>query len=322
MGLRLIIRQPTFSENVAQISPSDRERIAALLVTLQTAESAGAAALARWAARCQEPSLKAVLLVVSARDVEHAALASARRAQLSSTAHDDVGIGRALSGLCMALASDEVSDRAKLSMLLARFPSQSHDLFAAELAAVQGDDETRAMLDVIGDDERVSLRWLRMVQEAAPELATESQTPRPELLAFLDDFAAAECGAAAVYEAWAAVCRAPSLRGALRVLARREATHGQLASQRLRDVGSTSHATLDGALWRTAVAHAGRADIPDRDKIQPLLARYPTDESAGVWLLDQAHRCDEDPLTRTQLEIIAATEVATIAWLRRYAAAL
>lgn len=313
------IAHSTAAEPETQGSPSEPERIAALLDELQAAERAGADALARWAGTCREPILTGVLQVVSARDAAHATLAETRLRELGGSPATPVS--RGLAGLCRSLASRDVSDRSKLAVLLARFPAPPYDLFAEPLRTVTDDGETRAMLEAIGEDERVSLTWLRTVHDAAPpaESAAAIAVAVPAV-AFLDAYAAAEATAAEVYLAWAAVCASPGLRGGLRVIAAREATHARLVVRRLQQLGVVPRAQIGEPARAAALARFGCRDVTDADKLDALLARYPDDAEAAAPLLVVATAPATDPTTSTLLELIAATEVTTVAWLRQYRA--
>lgn len=315
------IARATAAEPETHGLPSEPERIAALLDELQAAERAGADALARWAGTCREPILTAVLQVVSARDAAHATLAETRLRELGGSPATPVS--RGLAGLCRSLASRDVSDRSKLAVLLARFPAPPYDLFAEPLRTVTDDGETRAMLEAIGEDERVSLTWLRTVHDAPPppeSAAAVAVAVAAPAVAFLDAYAAAEATAAEVYLAWAAVCASPALRGGLRVIAAREATHARLVVRRLQQLGVAPRAQIGEPTRAAALARFGSRDVTDADKLAALLARYPADAEAAAPLLVVATAPATDPTTSTLLELIGATEVTTVAWLRQYRA--
>ena len=102
--------------------------------------------------------------MIQSRDRRHAALATARLVALGGrpVAHVD----RDLSALCGVVSDPGISDRSKIALLLARFPPL-HDAPLDDLVRrVEGDAETHALLETIGDDERASLGWLRRMSEA------------------------------------------------------------------------------------------------------------------------------------------------------------
>src|SRR5579875_3315568 len=192
---------------------SEQARVVALLDELQAAERAGAAALEQWIRSCREPALRGGLRVVAARD---AALAEERLRRLGATPSAEVS--RALATLCGLLAAADVSDRSKLAVLLARFPGEVYDPFAEVVRSIEDDGETRALLETIGDDERASLRWLREVGEALPQVDDDGGAERETVIPLLDALRAAEAAAEEVFGAWIAVCASPGLRGGLRTI--------------------------------------------------------------------------------------------------------
>jgi hypothetical protein len=134
-----------------------------LLDAFQAAERAGADAVARWIAACGDPRLRGGLRVVRERDQRHAALAEARLRALGG--EPTARPSRDLAALCGVLGDPGVSDRSKLALLLARIPRHREEPLAELVRHFEGDPETRALLETIGDDERVTLRWLRDMSE-------------------------------------------------------------------------------------------------------------------------------------------------------------
>src|SRR5437899_12988479 len=96
--------------------------IVGLLDEFQAAERAGAEAVDRWVAVCRDARLRGGLKVIRTRDFGHASLAEGRLRALGGL--PSARVGRDLASLLAMLASPEVSDRAKLTALLARFPGQ------------------------------------------------------------------------------------------------------------------------------------------------------------------------------------------------------
>src|SRR5579883_2460976 len=274
---------------------SEQARVVALLDELQAAERAGAAALEQWIRSCREPALRGGLRVVAARDAAHATLAEERLRRLGATPSAEVS--RALATLCGLLAAADVSDRSKLAVLLARFPGEVYDPFAEVVRSIEDDGETRALLETIGDDERA------------------------RVIPLLDALRAAEAAAEEVFGAWIAVCASPGLRGGLRTIAAREGTHARLLAERLRELGAAPTRTLSAGLRRAALGYVGASGVSDVEKIARVLARYPDGRSASAALDAVAGALCEDLETRELLRLVAAGEVATIAWLRAYHAA-
>jgi hypothetical protein len=138
-----------------------RARVLGLLDAFQAAERAGAEAVGRWIIACGDPRLRGGLKVIRARDARHAALAEARLRALGGI--PGARPSRELAALCGVVADPGVSDRSKLAMLLGRLPGTADEPLGELVRDVEGDPETRALLETIVDDERASLRWLRHV---------------------------------------------------------------------------------------------------------------------------------------------------------------
>jgi len=142
---------------------SERGVVMEILDAFQAAERAGADAIGRWLAVCRDARLRGGLRVIHARDRWHAALAEARLRALGGAPR--AAVGRELAAVCAVVASPGVSDRSKLAVLLARFPETGQPPLAEPVRQVEGDTETHALLETIGDDERASLEWLRRMGE-------------------------------------------------------------------------------------------------------------------------------------------------------------
>jgi hypothetical protein len=301
--------------------PSERARLIELLDQMQAADAAGAQALAQWMAGCADPRLRGGLRVVQARDACHARLATARIVALGAT--PAAAPSRNLTALLHVLAAPGVGDRSKLAILIARFPAQADDPFVPMLGAIAADDETRALLETMADDDRVSLRWLRAVGNALPVVGLRADAEERERAeAHLDALGVAEAASSTVLDAWATSCRVPTLRGGLRGLAAREATHSRLCAERLGTLGATPRAQLSPACREAALAFFGGDGVSDHDKLDVLLARYPGDEDVAVPMTAVADVLSSDLETRELLRMIAAAEVATVAWLRAQRAGL
>jgi hypothetical protein len=301
--------------------PSERARLIELLDQMQAADAAGASALAQWLAGCADMRLRGGLRVVQARDACHASLAAARIAALGAT--PSATPSRNLTALLHVLAAPGVGDRSKLAILIARFPADSDDPFQPMLGAVAADDETRALFETMADDDRLSLRWLRELGGAPTVIAVRTDgAERRRAEAHLDALAVAEAASAEVFDAWASVCRLDRLRGGLRALAAREATHAHLCVERLKALGGSQLATLSRACRDAAFAFYADGAVPDDDKLDVLFGRYPTDDDIAAPVAAMADDVPGDLETRELLRLVAAAESATLAWLRALRAGL
>jgi hypothetical protein len=143
-----------------------------------------------------------------------------------------------------------------------------------------------------------------------------------EVLRFLDDFRAAEAAAAEVLAAWIGVCPLDGLRGGLCTIAGRERTHADLLAERLWELGAPCAAALGEEVRVAALARFGSAAVPDEEKLALVLARYPDEAAAVRPIAAVLPRLADDPETHALLQLIAAGESASVAWLRAYRAGL
>jgi hypothetical protein len=144
--------------------PVERARVIGLLDAFQAAERAGADALGRWHAVCRDPRLRAGLRVIEKRDRGHAALAEARLRALGG--EPVASPSRELAALCAVVGDPGISDRSKLTALLARSPARGAAPLGEVVAGAAGDPETHALLASIDDEERVTLAWLYRMRDA------------------------------------------------------------------------------------------------------------------------------------------------------------
>lgn len=296
------------------MAPS-RVSLHALLDEMQAAEEIGAEALGLWIAVCADPRLRGGLRVIQARDLAHVRLARRRLTTLGGAGGDTTP--QKLQHLCGVLAAPDVSNRSKLAILLSRFPARSDDALP-ELVQAIDDDESRALLETIHDDDRVSLRWLR---EMSDEPATPPAEPAPATaatLGFLDALRAAEDAGAEVTAAWRDACALPGLRGGLDTIAERERAHAALLATRLHELGAHPRAAVDPAIVAAARERFGSPQVSDEEKLAALARRYADDAAATDPLTEATLALTHDDETREILRLIAAGEAATFAWLRSY----
>jgi hypothetical protein len=294
--------------------PGDKLSLPALLDELQAAEEAGAEALGSWIATCDDGRLRGGLRVIRARDRAHARLARRRLAAIGGGTAQSAP--RQVQSLCGVLAAPDVSNRSKLAILLSRFPARADEALPDVVAGLD-DDETRALLEVVHDDDRASLRWLR---EAGEERVTEAAAPDAALdvVGFLDALRAAETASADVFGAWRDACTLPGLRGGLDTIAEREATHAALLHERLTELGGTMRATVDPLAVADAIERFGTTADSDEKKLAAVAARHPDDAATTKPLTRALDALADDGETQEMLRLIAAGEAATFAWLRSY----
>jgi hypothetical protein len=140
-----------------------------------------------------------------------------------------------------------------------------------------------------------------------------------KVLAFLGALGAALRGAADVAAAWAYASPLPGLRGGLRAIASRVATHATLVGDRLLALGGRPGATtLSGHTLATARDWYGAASYPDDRKLTRFLdpagpSRAPVDAIERF-----TAELAEDVETREMLRLVGTAEAASLAWLTAY----
>jgi hypothetical protein len=295
---------------------ADPTRALALLDDLWASERAGSAALTAWLGQCREPALRGGLRVVLGRDASHATLAAQRMRALGSEPCSEAS--PSVRRLCTIIEATDVSDRAKLAVLMSRFPRGAQDPVLEALAQLDGDRETRALIETIGADDQASLSWLRAVANEPPVAGEAPPTPAAPVLAFLDALRAAEAASAEVVDVWISVCRLDGLRGGLRTIAAREATHAALLAERLSAFGELPRATVRPEVSAAARARFGDSEIGDERKLTMFLERYATEGAVTEPIEAVMDEVPHDAETREFLRLIATGEAATVAWLRAY----
>jgi hypothetical protein len=186
------------------------------------------------------------------------------------------------------------------------------------LAQLDGDRETRALIETIGADDQASLSWLRAVANEPPASAAGPPSPPAPVLAFLDAFRAAEAASVEVVDAWISVCRLDGLRGGLRTIAAREATHAALLAERLSAFGEAPRATVRAEVRAAARRRFGDAETGDERKLALFLERYDSEDAVTAPIEAVMAEMSQDAETREFLRLIATGEAATVGWLRAY----
>jgi hypothetical protein len=226
-----------------------------------------------------------------------------------------------LDALCALLGSGGSSDRVKLGILLARFPEGARDPLAGVLAELETDDETRALLDGLRDDDRLCLDWLHGTAQAPPVVPRErlGRAEQASAAAFLGALRAALGGAADVALAWADASPRPGLRGGLRAIAARTGAHAALGEERLLELGGSAAATtLSADTLAAARAWYGAPARGDEDKLARLLDPGGASRAPLAAIEEFMETLAEDVETREILRLIGAGEAATLAWLTAY----
>jgi len=138
---------------------------------------------------------------------------------------------------------------------------------------------------------------------------------RDLLVRFLDEFRAGETFGGETFGLWCRTTSDATLRGGLRVVAEREASHGRQLEARLAEIGGRCEVTLPEGFRDAARARLASRDISDLDKIRDLTRRLPDVEAAVQPIRDVIAQIEHDGETRMLLELLIDEEVSTLRWL-------
>jgi hypothetical protein len=138
------------------------------------------------------------------------------------------------------------------------------------------------------------------------------QRPRERLIAFLDRFRAGEALGELSLGAWIAVCKDSELRGALRTVQTREASHARLLAERIKELGGAAHFEISEATYHQVMTGSASLEKSDADKVRAFVARYPDPAVALAPIRAIADQLDDDRETQSLLRAIAQDELATL----------
>ena len=136
--------------------------------------------------------------------------------------------------------------------------------------------------------------------------------PRERVIAILDQFRAGEALGELSLGAWIAVCKDSELRGALRTVQLREASHARLLGERIKELGGAPHFEIPEPIYRQVMTESASIAIGDAEKVHAFVARFRDPARALAPIHAVADRLDGDAETRSLLRAIAQDERATL----------
>jgi hypothetical protein len=211
--------------------------------------------------------------VIRARDQAHARLARRRLAAIGGGSMQSAP--RQVQSLCGVLAAP-TSRTARSSRSSCRGFRRARTTALPTSCPARRRRDAR-LLEVVHDDDRASLRWLREAGEEHP--ADAAADAAVDVLVFLDAFRAAETASADVFGAWRDACALPGLRGGLDTIAEREATHAACCRS-ADELGGAMRVTVDPIVVADAIERFGAPAESDEQKLGAVAARYPDDAAA------------------------------------------
>jgi len=138
---------------------------------------------------------------------------------------------------------------------------------------------------------------------------------REAIIDLIDKIQVAESCAGVALSNWAKTCAIPALRGGLKMIAEREAFHGRVLSQRIRDLGGECKAALDPFSMESEACLAD-PNLTDLEKLTNLVERNGDPTTLIRPVLDFADLLTEDLESAEILKLYYADEISSGNWLR------
>lgn len=143
----------------------------------------------------------------------------------------------------------------------------------------------------------------------------EFASEREAIIGLMDSIQVAEACAGVAIANWTLTCMIPELRGGLRMIAEREAFHGRVFQQRIRELGGECEAPLDPFSTESEAILAD-PHLTDLEKLSNLVERNGDPETLIRPVLTFAETLTEDSESREALKLYYADEISSGNWLR------
>ena len=140
------------------------------------------------------------------------------------------------------------------------------------------------------------------------------RSERDAIVSFLDKVQAAESNAGLAFADWAKVCTTDCIRSGLKMIAEREAYHGRVFNERIRELGAEARAMVSEQS-REFAACAADAAMSDCDKLLRVASSISNPEEVIKPILDFADSLTEDQETKEALRLFAEDELSSTRWL-------
>jgi len=142
---------------------NERDMVVALLDNFRAGEAFGAELLQAWVSVCQLPALRGGLRTVVEREAWHARVLAQRLRELDSPCEAQFAPATRQATV-QRMGAAEISDVDKLREIAAFVTEPSDPVCELRSAAeqIEEDQETRALLLTLLDDEDATVRWLRL----------------------------------------------------------------------------------------------------------------------------------------------------------------
>ncbi len=136
---------------------------------------------------------------------------------------------------------------------------------------------------------------------------------REAIVKFLEGASVAETNAGEALPKWLAICSTDCIRGGIKMVAEREAYHGRVFAQRLRELGGMMP-DRNTEEARKNVAYISDSSISDFEKLKRGATRFPNPEETIRPIFEFAAAIKEDYQTKEMVQLFAEDELSTLKW--------
>ncbi len=143
----------------------------------------------------------------------------------------------------------------------------------------------------------------------------EFASEREAVIGMMNSVQVAEACAGVAIGNWIRTCQIPELRGGLRIIAEREAFHGRVFQDRVRELGADCTTELD-PFSAEGERILNDDKLSDLEKLSDLVARGGDPETLLRPILDFADSLVEDVESKEALKLYYQDEMSSASWLR------
>src|SRR6266436_5550201 len=139
------------------------------------------------------------------------------------------------------------------------------------------------------------------------------KSERAAVVSFLDKVRAGEELAGQALPKWAAICQIECIRSGIKMVAEREAYHGRVFEQRVKELGGERRAGMTDE-GRKYLEYISNPSISDLEKPQRFAKTVSNPEEAIKPICEFAALIKEDMETKEMLRLFAEDELSTAKW--------
>jgi hypothetical protein len=143
----------------------------------------------------------------------------------------------------------------------------------------------------------------------------EFASEREAVIGLMNGIQVAEACAGVAIANWIRTCKVPELRGGLRIIAEREAFHGRVFQERVRELGGECTSALD-PFSAESERILNDPQLSDLEKLTNLVERNGDPDTLLRPVLDFADSLVEDVESKEALRLYYQDEISSGTWLR------